>query len=147
MKANVKLSKETSLIRLAISAQQTAFFYLYRFRYYAVVEEKLSVISLQKRPWSWKLIPWLLSMVFLIAASGIGSTSYVWLGFLFNLHPRKFSFQTVGFNTWLCICGTVTQSVLLVIHYNPLVLNCFNELFLEKRCKSMLNEVIIQITY
>jgi len=120
----------TPMMRLAISAQKAAFFYLYPFRYYLTVNENLSILCVKPRPWSWKLILWLLSVIVLVTIIGTGSTSYIWLGSMLNFHKKKISsFSTIAFNIWLCVFGVASSSALLVIHINPLVLDCINELF------------------
>lgn len=128
----------TPLIKQGIILQNYAFLYYYRHIFVLTVTEN-NLVVVKRRPWNWKLIPWLLSLLIITAAAGWGSCVYVCICQLLNRQWKPWvhisPFNTLIFSA-LFTAASAEFITCIILLLNPHLFQGFNELFkLEHRCK------------
>lgn len=128
----------TPLIKQAVIQTNYIFFYLYPHKFFLTVDRQ-NLVVVKERPWNWKLIPWILSQIFIIGIAGWGSCVYVATRQLLGI-PFAPWLNVNFFNTIIIIalgiCAAGHHICFLVIFKNPQLRLAINELFkLEHRCK------------
>lgn len=73
---SIQKSAVTPLIKQSVKLQKLAFFYLYP-NLFSIQIDKNDNIIFNPKPWNWKLIPWLLSIIIVTLISGWGSCVYI----------------------------------------------------------------------
>lgn len=126
----------TPLVKLAAELHPHIFFYLYPHPFYFSVDKDSNLVLFERRAWSWKLIPWLFSIVIVTGIIGVGSCAYVTISQLLDLreHNVPLISQLVILAALALGCIEISGCVLLFCH--PELHLGFNEVFaLEAKCK------------
>lgn len=126
----------TSSVLFMAELHPRFFFYMHPYPFYFKVDSVAKLIYFRKRPWNWKLYPWLFSMTVITGCIGVGSLLYVLTTYFLGLRKDHLSiFKIMTFLTCLVICFVeVSASCLLFWHQE--VLETFDQTFiLEKKCK------------
>lgn len=128
------MSVITPLIRVAIELHPRAFFYLYRHLFRFTSDRDNELITFQRRPWNWKIVPWSIVVIFITGVAWVGCSIFLCCGYLLGLRWtsglsifRVLIFFGVGVVSMTEVLGVM----LLVFH--PELETGFRQLFvLEK---------------
>ncbi|CAL8141045.1 unnamed protein product [Orchesella dallaii] len=135
----------TPFVQLAVLLNRRAFFYLYPHLFEHHIDKNLGVFKISQAKWSWKLIPFILSILIFTTILGLGCCFYLcathFLGIRTGRH--RLELHIVLEIEFLAALGFLEVFSLITLVKKPLLMTCFNEIFhLERRCRTLsgLNE-------
>ncbi|CAL8141041.1 unnamed protein product [Orchesella dallaii] len=131
----------TPLVRTAVNVHKRVFFYLYPHLFEHQIDEDAGIFKIIRAKWSWKLIPFVLSVTIFTTILGLGCSFYVcathFLGMREGRH--KLELDNLLEIEFLAALGCLEVSSLMILAMKPLIMTCFHEVFhLERRCSAYL---------
>lgn len=127
----------TPLVKQAVILHGYAFFYMYPSPFSLKISKNEEILF-RPNPWSWKLIPWILSMTIVIGISGWGSCVYICTVQLLGFKTKPWLPWNL-FNT-LIIMGLGVGAGLLILaciilRLSPNIFHSLSEILnLEQKC-------------
>ncbi|CAL8141049.1 unnamed protein product [Orchesella dallaii] len=140
MSAQPENSVLTPLVIAAVTLNKHAFFYLYPHLFEHNIDKIFSVFKITQRQWSWKLIPFFLSIIVVTTIMGLGSAYYVCITHFLGLRLPRHRLELTALlqMEFVTALGTLEVISLFALMKVPLIISCFNEIFLlEKRCNAL----------
>lgn len=126
----------TPLVLRGIELFPCMFWYLYPFPLDLHVDSQTKILSMRKKPWDIKTLPWILVTTILTGLIGCGSCAYVCITKVFGLTSVKISIFSFTAALAELTAGLLQIGVSILVIRNPLFPTLFNQLFLlEKNCK------------
>lgn len=113
------------------------FFYMYPFPLYFRVDSSTNLLSVNKRPWNCKTLPWIFTSVVFTGIVGCGCCAYVGITQMFSLTSYQIPMFSIISVLIELVAGFLQLGLTRVVILNPVLPRMFNELFrLERKCKS-----------